>query len=357
MKNIKVLLILTTVLLVATGCQSIKSGIKSGFNSVTNYLTTAQMPLEEIKPARIVKMNDAKKIAVLNISGKNNTIENRVESLLSNIDLNDRQFFTLIDRNQIDQIIQEQKFSSNDLFDENKTAKLGKLLGADTIITGSYVESRVETSSYQESRSKCSDKKCKKSYEYNVSCSKKKLTVDFTPKAVLVENGKILFTKTYSGVGTSKHCSDSSSPHSTSSELKAAAIDSIFSSLRLDVAPFSTTIKVDLIESDDSDLPDGAESLLDKGIKLAEHERYQRACDTFAKAQSQFTASLAINYNNGLCHEINGDLDTAIAFYESAESTTDDIEDLELVLNAFKRIKKRKNELKILDKMKSKGRI
>jgi len=51
--------------------------------------------------------------------------------------------FRLIERQKLDAILQEQKLSSSDLIDKKTALKLGKLVAAQTIVTGSIIESGI----------------------------------------------------------------------------------------------------------------------------------------------------------------------------------------------------------------------
>lgn len=54
--------------------------------------------------------------------------------------------FDVIERERIGLVIQEQKFQQTDMVDENSAVKLGKLLGADVIVTGNVTEFGIKQS-------------------------------------------------------------------------------------------------------------------------------------------------------------------------------------------------------------------
>lgn len=57
-----------------------------------------------------------------------------------NVQLYGQGFWKLIERSQLDKLIKEQGFSQSALADQDKTLELGKLLGADAILIGSYAQ-------------------------------------------------------------------------------------------------------------------------------------------------------------------------------------------------------------------------
>ncbi|MEM9856293.1 MAG: CsgG/HfaB family protein [Bacteroidota bacterium] len=68
------------------------------------------------------------------------------EELLNNLSSKARklEFFEVIDRDQLDKVIKEQKLSLSGLMDENTTAEIGELKGVDVILVGNVTESIVD---------------------------------------------------------------------------------------------------------------------------------------------------------------------------------------------------------------------
>jgi TolB-like protein len=54
----------------------------------------------------------------------------------------DRERFNLVERDKLDMILQEQKLSQTDLVDKSTAVKVGKLVAARSIVTGSVIETR-----------------------------------------------------------------------------------------------------------------------------------------------------------------------------------------------------------------------
>jgi hypothetical protein len=79
------------------------------------------------------------KIAIVYVSSNDSKKAEYVVSELEYIMVNEG--FTIIDRSQLDIIRQEQKFQISGEVDDNTAVSIGKILGADIIITGSITES------------------------------------------------------------------------------------------------------------------------------------------------------------------------------------------------------------------------
>jgi curli biogenesis system outer membrane secretion channel CsgG len=55
-------------------------------------------------------------------------------------DLTDVKNISMVDRQALEKVLNEQNLNNSNRFDQNTSTKLGKLLGAEVIITGTYFE-------------------------------------------------------------------------------------------------------------------------------------------------------------------------------------------------------------------------
>ncbi|MGX9463442.1 CsgG/HfaB family protein [Shewanella sp. A14] len=345
----------TACTLLLCGCVSIEKTISNSFESITNIIfTTPQIPVSQLKPARELSAKRMKRIAVIHDQRKP-LAGSILETNLTNIKLNNSPYFTLVERSQIDSIIKEQKLNDGMLTNSATRIKLGKLTGADTLINAGY-SAKVDSSRYSEKRSKCVQKgdnwyKCKKTQSYSVSCTKKTAVVILDPKAVSVESGQIIFSNHYSEIAESKVCNDSNDAQRTDEELVGSALARVADELKSDLAPFTLTTKVDLMDGDSSDMPNDAEKMFDMGIEFVQEGMYENACQMFSKAQTKYSSSIAITYNNAVCAEFLADVEMADAFYSKATTMTDDIDELKLVMEGETRIKQRLIDTQILNEL------
>jgi TolA-binding protein len=337
-----------------SGCVSIEKTINDSMKTLTNAFSTPQIPVSELKPARESSAKKMKRIAVIH-DQRRPTGGSILETNLTNIKLNNSPYFTLVERSRIDAIIKEQKLNDGILTNSATRIKLGKLTGADTLINAGY-STTVDSSRYSEKRSECTEKgdnwyKCKKSRKYTVSCTKKTAVVILEPKAVSVESGQIIFSNHYSEIAESKVCNDSNDAQPTDEELVGRALARVTHELKIDLAPFTLTTDVDLMDDDNSDMPDDAEKMFDMGIEFTQEGMYKNACQMFAKAQTQYSSSIAITYNNAVCAEFLADVEMADAFYSKATTMTDEIDELKLVMEGETRIKQRLIDTEVLNKI------
>ncbi|MCW8833687.1 MAG: CsgG/HfaB family protein, partial [Colwellia sp.] len=320
MKNI--LLLLTFSILLA-GCKSTPAAKKS-----------------VVMPAKVAAMQEAKSLAVISVNSANrnwylnnaSSVQPKFESFLTNINVNGKNHFNLVDRTSIDRVIKEQRISSSDNFDEDTATKLGNLVGADILVTANFLVSDLQTSTYKGYEKYCirerksgglmgklGGTKCEEYRDRAINCKKHSVTVEFTPKGTSVETGTIVYAKNYKAAAESKKC-----PNEQNKTLKSGvtlvseSFDNIFRQMRRDIAPYGLMLELHLIEDDKSKMPAIAKQNLAQGMFFVEKDMFERACPKFEQAAASFGQSPAIMYNMGVCQDMIGDKVAAKAFYERA---------------------------------------
>jgi TolB-like protein len=111
-----------TVAVTRSRTVSVTSGIEGAINKATKDL--------------INKLPARSKIAVLSVSSMDRESATFVMDELE-FQLVDTGFFTVVDRKTLDQVRNEQNFQLSGDVDDNSAVSIGKLLGADIVVTGS----------------------------------------------------------------------------------------------------------------------------------------------------------------------------------------------------------------------------
>lgn len=120
--------------------------------------------------------------------------------------------YDLIERSQLDKVLQEQKLSNTGMINEQQAAQIGKILGLDAIITGNIsIGSVDENSQNQYSRQNGST--------YMVYCTTRKVTVKARMKIVSVNTAQIIGTKDTSYVNKDYKCDEQRSGLMTPDDL------------------------------------------------------------------------------------------------------------------------------------------
>ena len=284
-------------------------------------------------PAKFHEATKLKEIAVLPFDGPGGKeFAAEIEGTLASINIDDQQYFTLIERTRIEKILSEQALSQTGVIDETTAGKVGKLIGAKGIYTGVVNTRNIQNNHYRENREECVYREIKydkkgKAYEgncvrwrkYAVSCAKKQATFAFTPKLIEVQTGRIVYSNNKVWMESSSACQDSRTPLASDSELIAKAKEKAKMSFKKDIAPNYVTFTVTLMDSKEGITSNEAEQKMDQGSDFAGHNRLDRACELWGEARILSPNAPSLIYNLGVCAEVRGDLENALELYKKAE--------------------------------------
>ncbi len=284
-----------------------------------------------LQPAQYHEASLTKAVAVTPFSGPGGSeFAAELESVLSGIGIDDKSYFTLVDRASIDKVISEMKFSQSGLVDEKTAAQLGKLVGAQGIYTGLINANGYDDTRYKETRQECAryekrkDKKgnvysvCAQWRNYSVRCVKRVATFAVTPKLVDVTTGRVLYSRTLSATTQSAGCEDTR-PVESEMVLLDQARAQVKDQFRRDIAPYYVTREIRLKDNTDGIESKDAKDKLKRGMDYADKGRLDAACELWGEARNLAPGSFALLYNLGVCAESRGDLDAALNLYRQSD--------------------------------------
>jgi len=311
--HVMVLAILPITLLMLSGCAT-------------------KIRVNMLQPAQYHEASLTKAVAVLPFNGPGGTeFAAEIEGVLAGIGIDDKPYFTLVDRASIDKIISEMKFSQSGLVDPKTAVKLGKMIGAQGIYTGVVTQNSCSDSRYAEKRQTCTqyemcrDEKgrtyqgpCLRWRAYHVQCTKRVANFAVSPKLVDVSTGRVIYSRNLSAVTNSSGCEDAN-PVQSETVLLEQAKASVKNQFRRDIAPYYITREIRLIDSTDGIDSKEAKDLLKRGLEFAGHDRMDSACELWGQARNLAPGSYAILYNLGVCAESRGDLDAALNLYRQSD--------------------------------------
>ena len=167
-----------------------------------------------LQPAQYHEASLTKAIAVLPFQGpEGRAFSAELEGVLASIGIDDKRYFTLVDRASIDKTISEMQLSQSGLVDQKTAVKLGKLIGAQGIYTGIVTRNNYDDSPYREDRQTCTRYERKRDKDgreyqgaciswnrYTVSCNKRVANFAVSPKLVEVSTGRILYARDLSSM-------------------------------------------------------------------------------------------------------------------------------------------------------------
>jgi hypothetical protein len=315
-------------------------------------------------PGKFHEAAKLREIAVLPFDGiKGTEFATEIEGTLAGVNIDDKQYFTLVDRTKIEKILKEQALSQTGAIDETTASKVGKLIGAKGIYTGIVTAANSTDSNYAEKRQRCSQKQIKydkkgNAYEgnciswvdYTVSCTKRDAVFSFTPKLVEVETARIIYTNNLSGTATASVCQDKQKPLPSGFDLTTQAKEKAKLAFKQDVAPHYVTFPIKLMDSKNGITSKEAGDKLDQGMDFANHNRLDRACELWGEGRILSPNSPSLLYNLAICAEVRGDLESALDLYKKADRELNKPDDritagLGRVSEAIKREKKLKDQL------------
>ena len=313
-----------------------------------------------LQPAQYHEASLTKAVAVLPFQGHGGKdFAAELEAVLAGIGIDDKPYFTLVDRASIDKTISEMQFSQSGLVDQKTAAKLGKLIGAQGIYTGVVTMNNFDDSYYREERQQCNQYETKrdkrgKQYQgkciswnrYTVNCVKRVVNFAVSPKLVDVTTGRILYARDLSSTINSSGCEDTQ-PVQSELVLLENAKESVKRDFRRDVAPYYVTMEIKLLDSTDGIESNAAKEKLKNGIAYADKGRMDNACELWGEARNITPDSYVLLYNLGVCAESRGDLDAALNLYKQADKILGKPEDdITLALNRVESAIKNRGKIK-----------
>ncbi len=293
-----------------------------------------QVRQEVLLPAREDGLLNARRVAVPDFEqerrsffsgGLARSARAEIEAVLGSVRSAGRPPFNLIERSRIDDVTRELVRShGSPLFDEQSAVRLGRLVGADTILmgmlSGPWTDSRHYTVNYQEC-GRYDGRKCVYQVSRPSHCQQRAISLKLTLRAVSVESGRIVFAKTYSGTVDDDSCKSVFS----SATLESQALAAVVGEARRDLVPHTETLALEIMEKPDTGLKGNREArkLFESGVEFAKAQRVDRACEQFTLALAKNAESSALYYNAGVCAEIEGNPDKALVFYRQADRKSD----------------------------------
>ena len=302
----------------------------AGFFLVSGCATKIKVNM--LQPAQYHEASLTKAIAVLPFQGHGGkAFAAELEGVLAGIGIDDKRYFTLVDRGAIDKTISEMQLSQSGLVDQKTAVKLGKLIGAQGIYTGIVTQNKYDDNPYRENRQTCNryeKKRDKDGHEYRgdclswnrytVNCMKRVASFAVSPKLVEVATGRIIYTRDLSAMTDSSGCEDTR-PVQSELVLLERVRESVKKEFRRDIAPYHITLEIKLMDSTDGIESKEAKDKLKHGIEYADKGRMDSACELWGEARIISPGSYVLLYNLGVCAESRGDLDAALGLYKQAD--------------------------------------
>ncbi len=272
-----------------------------------------------------------------NLDDKNAVvIASEIEATLSQIQVRNAPYFTLINRSKISDVLKELRLTQSGLLDDQTASQIGRLVGAKILLVGDYTIGEFQDRNTTEERTDYdTDKRICKKYDakgqciqwewrkYNVSCTSRFGSFTIRPKAVNVERGTVLYSTALRQSSTDKLCEDEKNEVlATRTEMIEFMLQRTVTAMSRDIAPYVVNEPLPFIEKttgmNEADAKTYNEALI---FILASPPRVDRACAIWKGMYPRVT-TFTILHALGVCAEVDGDLTLALEFYTKADAAT-----------------------------------
>jgi len=215
--------------------------------------------------------------------------------------------FTIIERTRMDQILEELKLAQTGLVDDSQAVQVGKMLGADAIISGT-VNVSVSDSWSKEKRTK------KDKSTFDVSCQNRSAKVTATIRISRVETTELIGSKDADHSESLKKCEDESSTMPPAEATVDICLKAVAEELVDYFAPKFDQQKFEFAKIEGDDFKRFSEPAKD----ALEAYEINQAYLQYSAIVERDPYNHATLYNLGVLHEIVGSYEKASKFYEMA---------------------------------------
>lgn len=299
-----------------------------------------KVTMKVLEPAEVARVANTKVIAVTDFKKDYGVgLSGKIETEISKQILDGKPYFTAVDRTQINKVIREQRFQSSGLLNEDTSVQLGKLIGAQALISGEITSTSASDTHFKEQRTKYRNplKPLETAYIVNVYCKKRVIGMGANIKIVDVRRGDIVYADVMTKQRTYKHCNDDSRPLPSKAQGVERLANEIAKDFVFKLAPHYVYIKVELIEDIEFDTGDAQKKALEGALKWIEAQRYEKAKVILEKLNGSLQGkSYAVIYDLGVVTEAQGQLEEAQKLYKEADALT--LAPVEAINSSLKRI-------------------
>lgn len=279
-----------------------------------------KVAIRALEPAEVNRAAATKKIAVTSFQNDKVGLSGKIEAAISSSKLDGKDYFTIMSRTDLDKVLAEQRIQNSGILDQGSAVKVGKLLGAQAIISGSVGKPTRSDVSYNATRVKCNKDTC---WTYNVPCTKRTVGLSAEIRMIDVQRGDIIYADQMVKSAEWAHCKDDSKAM-PSTEMGAQFLATGMSkTFAHKLTPHYRTFKVTLLDDPDLEYSDKQENLLENALLYIKQTRYDKAEALLSRLiESTGRESYVPMYNMGVIKEAQGDYVNAKNFYGAADNLT-----------------------------------
>jgi curli biogenesis system outer membrane secretion channel CsgG len=260
------------------------------------------------------------------------------------------QYYTVIERSKIEEILKEQSLSLSGLVSEEQAVSVGNLIGAQALITGSGSYSVKDEGGWEKYTVKEKNSEGKKvDVEKERYAIYRLVNANMTFRIIDVNTGSIIASKTNSAsnqsykkryMATGNNEEEAAKGLPDWNPIVTDVVGSLTDQIVMQIAPHTIVEKREIEE--------GESNKMETALEYAKRDLWDEAKviweNVLKTKKSEKEDKIAATYNLGLYYEVFGFLDDAENYYQAAYKLSKDSK----YLDARARINRRREELKKL---------
>jgi hypothetical protein len=285
--------------------------------------------IKAIKASKVIDKS-IKNIAVAPFNNDKIGQATQIDSQLSNVKIDNKSYFNVIDRKNLELIMKEKELNDSGLVNlvvDNTNEGLDQI---ETLITGVVLDNSLSKSYFTKQEvdyNNCKEysydkgkKYCAKFKVYDISCQINKYSVKTKVKLTKVAKGSTTFSKTYEKSKNIEHCEHDINTLDNKSLINSQLANDIAKALMLDISPSYIYYKVTILDEVDIKLNKKDEDRFEMALKLIYNKRINKAQEVLKQLNIKTAhSSYVLLYNYALTKEALGNLYEAKELYEKAE--------------------------------------
>jgi len=295
------------------------------------FMTSCAQKIE-IQALKSAKVSDdsIKQIGIMAFESDDIEQSNQLNSVLSKLLINGQKYFNVIDRANIQKIMEEKKLNDSGLVDliskdgssglqEIRTLVVGKVALND-MTNIRYFETRTDHGKCVESYTKDGKSYCSKYKTYNIICETNNYSVNTNVKFIRVKDAKTIFGNSYSKEAKYSHCKDDSNILPSKKEANTRLAGEIAKEIAKDVAPYYVSFSVTLLDDEDVKFTKEQSKKLRTALELIKAKRNDKANEILKILNDELMSqSYVVLYDLALTEEALGNIENANNLYIKAE--------------------------------------
>lgn len=220
------------------------------------------------------------------------------------------------------------------------TAK-ARSLGSDAVLTGEVLRADVQdgrstTTQYvcrQYEQSKKLIKKCISGSNVQVACTDRSASMQVQVRLFDAKTGAAVYNEAINKESQSRGCGDE---RPTDGRVMLAALqEEVVTEIMKKIVPHDRQVSVQFMDADNRIAASARKERFAGALRFVMEQRMDRGCEIFRELYEQEKESVALNYNLGICEEVEGNIFRASELYSAADRLSN--EPNKLITAALKR--------------------